>query len=779
MQQAGRITLLLLGYLLAPVALLVAWLVLLACDLVFWLGGRPRLPAASRRPSTSAISVVIPNWNGEEILSECFPALAAELDASRGDEIILVDSASTDRSVDVARSHWPDLRVVLFPKSFCFSEAVNAGVRAARNEVVLVLNNDMKVAPGFVRGLLDRFDDENIFAVTGQILFQDKTRRREESGFTVGGFRRGMFWVSHKLEEVDRPWPVFYGGGGSTAFDRNKFLELGGFDTLFSPVYAEDTELSYRAWKRGWCMLYEPRAVVYHRHRGTVSRRFTPAEIVVNWQKNFLLFAWKSMHHPVGQLTHFLRIGYELAARALGSVERRAGVRSFYRALAELPRVVGARWKARRLALLSDQEAAARMQPAYFRDSVRIRSRPAAVPARLNILFVSPYSIYPVRHGGAVLMYNAIKHLSARHNVHLLSFVDNEEELATNRELERYCCEVRLLQRRSLPQFDVVGLMPYAVKEFRSSEFGQELQRMIYCHDIDVVEIEYTQMSQYFLELQTTAFFLGEIDVYFLSVFRTFLRSRSLLVRLQSLREWLRAFRYELHMCERFDCVLTMTPKERAYLKSFLQNVRVSPHSPAGIDLSSFPPPSQSRREPSLLFVGYFRHTPNVTGIRYFCDQIFPQVRARIPGVELFIAGAEAPPEILDLHRQPGVHVLGFVPNLMPYYERGGAFVVPIFSGAGVRVKILEAFAAGIPVVSTPIGAEGLEVEDGKHLLIADGDGEFAAKIESLLKNPDQACQMVAAARQLMETRYSWEAITKGLEETYRQVLADKWARIS
>ena len=778
MKQLGRMTFLLLGYLLAPLVLLLAFLALVASDLAFLLFGRRRPATSPRRSAARAVSVVIPNWNGEEILKECFPSLVSELDATRGDEIIFVDNASSDHSVDVARAHWPDLRVILYPKRFCFAEAVNAGVWAARNDIVVVLNNDMKVAPGFVRALLDDFENENVFAVSGQIFFQDPTRRREESGLTVGGFERGWFWVGHKIEPVGHPWPVFYAGGGSTAFDRGKFLELGGFDPLFTPVYAEDTELSYRAWKRGWWVIYEPRAVVYHRHRGTVGRRFNEAEVRVTWQKNFILFAWKSMHRTTGLVAHFLRLAYELAARALGDVERRAGVRSLYRAIWRLPDALAGRWHTRELALLSDREAFQVMQPAYFCDRLRLSAQPRAVPERLNILIVSPYSIFPVHHGGAALMYNAIKHLSPRHNLHLLSFVDSEEELQTNRELERYCREVRLLVRRPLAQTDFVGLTPYAVKEFRSPEFLAELHRMIYCHDIDVVEIEYTQMAQYFLDLRTTAFFLDEHNVYFLSVLRTLLGSRSLLVQLQSLREWLRAFRYELRMCEKFDCILAMTPKEQAYLRSFLRNGRVSVHSPAGIDVGQFPPRPQSLREPSLLFVGYLRHEPNVTGIRTFCEKIFPRLRARLPEVQLYIAGAEAPPEILELNRQPGVHVLGFVPDLGPYYERCGVFVVPILSGAGVRIKILEAFAAGIPVVSTPIGAEGLEVVNDKHLLIADGEADFAARIELLLHDQEKGCQLAAAARQLMETRYSWAVIAEQLEETYRQVLAEKWARI-
>src|SRR5262249_36584919 len=154
--------------------------------------------------------------------------------------------------------------------------------RAARHDIVVLLNNDMVVDPAFLRPLLDGFGPDT-FAVSSQIFLQDQNARREETGRTTGSFRRGMIDYSHMpLEgrELTRAYyPTLWAGGGSSAFDRRRFVALGGFDPLYSPAYVEDADLSYRAWKTGWEVLFAPASVVYHKHRASSSRRFRPAEL--------------------------------------------------------------------------------------------------------------------------------------------------------------------------------------------------------------------------------------------------------------------------------------------------------------------------------------------------------------------------------------------------------------------------------------------------------------------------------------------------------------------
>ena len=160
------------------------------------------------------------------------------------------------------------------------------------------------------------FTDAQVFAVSCQIFFSDPDKLREETGLTQGWWENGGLRVRHRDDPaITDLYPCFYGGGGSCAFDRRKFLELGGFDELLRPFYLEDTDLGYLAWKRGWKVLYQPRSVVYHEHRGTIGKRFSDAQIDLVLKKNFILFCWKNIHEwprlCVALLLHLRRRGSE------------------------------------------------------------------------------------------------------------------------------------------------------------------------------------------------------------------------------------------------------------------------------------------------------------------------------------------------------------------------------------------------------------------------------------------------------------------------------------
>src|SRR5262245_28855325 len=179
-----------------------------------------------------AASIVIPSWNARELLERYLPSVVA--DCGSKDEIIVVDNASSDGSAELLRQRFPQVRVLAMDRNRGFGGGCNAGARAARNPVVIVLNNDMRILPGFVRALLDGFTDANVFGVSAQIFFSGPARRREETGLTAGWFAKGFFRVRHDIEErVQTLYPAFYAGGGSSAYDRDKFLALGGFDPLF------------------------------------------------------------------------------------------------------------------------------------------------------------------------------------------------------------------------------------------------------------------------------------------------------------------------------------------------------------------------------------------------------------------------------------------------------------------------------------------------------------------------------------------------------------------
>ena len=163
----------------------------------------------------------------------------------------------------------------------------------------------MRVAEDFLGPLLEGFRDPRCLPSPAR-FFSDPGKLREETGLTQAWWQDGALRVRHRLDPaVTDLFPCFYGGGGRCAFDRHKFLELGGFDPLLEPFYLEDTDLGFMAWKRGWKVLYQPRSVVFHEHRGTIGKNFTQDYIQSVLKKNFLLFCWKNIHEIPRLAGHF------------------------------------------------------------------------------------------------------------------------------------------------------------------------------------------------------------------------------------------------------------------------------------------------------------------------------------------------------------------------------------------------------------------------------------------------------------------------------------------
>src|SRR5579864_3629366 len=383
---------------LSPLVLIVSVVAFALEDLAWKILGRRR-GKDDVAPANVAASVVIPNWNGRDLLEKYLPSVVTALAGNRGNEIIVVDNGSTDGSADFVRQQFPEVKLVALERNLGFGGGSNAGVRAAINDIVVLLNSDMRVEPGFLAPLLSGFSDDRVFAVSCQILFTDPAKRREETGLTQGWWEEGGLRVRHRIDDqIGDLYPCFYGGGGSCAFDRRKFLELGGFDPLLEPFYLEDTDLGYQAWKRGWKVLYQPRSVVYHEHRGTIGKRFTEARIQAVLEKNSILFTWKNIHEWRRMASHFFfTYAGALVSVVFGDSPRRASMTGLGRAFLQLPGAVRSRWRSQALAEVSDTEAFRRPLGGYFRDRFNVID---PEPQALRVLFVSPYPICPPVHGG-------------------------------------------------------------------------------------------------------------------------------------------------------------------------------------------------------------------------------------------------------------------------------------------------------------------------------------------------------------------------------------------
>jgi len=756
----------------SPFLLLIAILAMAAAD--FFAIFRRQQPSNNQRPSRDAATVVIPNWNGRDLLARYLPSVVEALAGNAANEILVVDNGSEDGSAEFLRTHFPSVRVLALNRNLGFGGGSNAGFREARNDIVVLLNSDMRVERDFLTPLLAGFADEKVFAVSCQIFFSDPGKLREETGLTQGWWENGGLRVRHRIDPaITSAFPCFYGGGGSCAFDRRKFLELGGFDELFRPFYLEDTDLGYQAWKRGWTVMYQPASVVYHEHRGTIGKKFTAAQIDAVLKKNFILFCWKNIHEWRRLWSHLcFTFGGAVVSVFFGDSPERANLRGVWRAFWQLPGALRSRQRALSLASISDTEAFSRPLGGYFRDRF---GKVQDEPDHLSVLFVSPYPICPPIHGGGVFMYQTAMELAPLCSLHMVILLDLESERWNHYELEQKAASVEYLVRMPGRPKGFGSITPFAVREFGNPELEWLLHRQIYLHNVDVLQLEYTVLAQYSADFHRLACVLFEHDVYFQSIGRGLPGTPGVIRKSKAAFEYLRALRFELSNVTKFDRIQICSPENRDYLLSFLPELRNKlDDNRAGIATSRYDFRLDGREPETMLFLGSFRHLPNQEALDWFTRQVLPRVLKRSPGARLIIVGAE-PPARHSLPNLPAnIELRGYVDDVREPLGRYAVFVCPILSGSGMRVKLLEAFAAGIPVVSTRLGAEGLSATDGEICSLADAPAEFADKIIDLFADTQKAHTLAVKARERVVKTRDMAVLTRNLVESYRAVLREK-----
>jgi len=360
--------------------------------------------------------------------------------------------------------------------------------------------------------------------------------------------------------------------------------------------------------------------------------------------------------------------------------------------------------------------------------------------------------------------------------VHVAGLLDFAWQEKDNLELRHFCASAEWLVRPSGHPKNGGPLEPYAVREFQNPDLEWLIHRQIYLHHIDVVQLEYTVLAQYHCDFRRIAVALFEHDIYFQSIGRGLGRMIGLSAEFKARGEYLRAIRYELRTLPLFDQVQVCTAANREYLLGFLPRLapRIATGLRAGIDVSRYRFRSGGREPFTMLFVGSFRHDPNRAALDWFVHEVLPLIVAREPRARLAIVGSDPLPAHTYADYAANLEMLGAVPDIREPLQRYAVFVCPVLSGSGVRVKLLEAFAAGIPVVSTRIGAEGLAEEEGQFCALADSSGDFAARVTSLFDDAAAAAAMAARARAEVEARWAMAVLTHNLVDSYRDLVRRK-----
>ena len=252
--------------------------------------GAGTVPLAANTAS-AGISVVIPSRDGKALLEDRLAGIAADLAGVSG-EIIVIDNGSSDGTAEWLRGTYPQVVIEVSPEPLSFSGAVNRGIRLSRFSHVCLLNNDMRIDPGFFAALLKAFRAvPDLFCATAQIRFPPGVRREETGKAVMAQAAPEDFPIrcDEPLPGEDGTW-VLYGSGGCSAYDAAKLRALGGVDEAYAPAYVEDLDLGYRAWLRGWPSVYVAGAVVEHRHRATTSRYYSEERLATILETNYLRF---------------------------------------------------------------------------------------------------------------------------------------------------------------------------------------------------------------------------------------------------------------------------------------------------------------------------------------------------------------------------------------------------------------------------------------------------------------------------------------------------------
>ncbi|MBL9078480.1 MAG: glycosyltransferase [Planctomycetes bacterium] len=784
---ANALLLLVAAAVLLPLAFaigLVLLLVFVAVDML-WLPvvrlRRGRWQA--QRPDTRSASIVTVTWNGKHHLEGLLPSLRREVLAHGGDhQVIVVDNGSTDGTVEWLRAEHPWVEIVALPENRYFVRGNRAGVEHARRDVLVFLNNDMVVQPGFLAPLLEGLAAPAVFAVAAEVFFKDPNKRREETGRTRGELRHGRLKLAHVLPGRDERElafvPTLWAGGGSAAFDRRAYDAIGGFDTLYDPFYMEDMGLSYEAWKRGLRVLFTARSSVLHEHRGTSRKAFGDDYVDAMIRRNQHLFLWRNVTDPTlfGDLLVAMPWAMLLRSKRPGR-SRAYGLwfefRALARALPRLPQALVGRCRARPFHVRRDADVfRCANSIAAYRRSEHVSLGPLATPQPhgRRILVLSA-RLPRLGYDGSWTVFRRLAAQAKVHRVTLFAFVEPGDDGTAAAALRAEGLEVVTAVRVRNP---MPGNLHHTVparwwRDYSAPAMREAVVRVLESTDHDLVQIEYPELLHLLRDVDKCAPWLYTCHESAGFAAQRAARLARGLGRLAAAFRAVQATAHELALLRRVDHVIALSTADRDFLAARARGLPCSV-VPCGGEVEVVPATAVAEAPATAIFVGYFRHGPNVDAATWLCDAILPHLRASLPAATVRLVGRDAPPAVQALAQRPGVEVAGYVPDLAAEMAAATVVTLPLRQGSGLRGKLLEAWSAGKAVVATRVACEGTAAVDGEHCLIADEPAAFAAAIARLCGDPALRARLGAAGRALAHAQHGTAGIVAAYDAVYERL---------
>ncbi|MCK4303002.1 MAG: glycosyltransferase [Candidatus Eisenbacteria sp.] len=310
---------------------------------------------------------------------------------------------------------------------------------------------------------------------------------------------------------------------------------------------------------------------------------------------------------------------------------------------------------------------------------------------------------------------------------------------------------------------NLLSSYPYIVSRHYSKAFQTELEKTVAALRPDLIMCEWTPYAIFVKELTHVPRIVVAHNMEQRIWQRYYEHEESALKRWYIGRQMTKVASFERRAFNWVEGAVAVSDAESGEIKTLNPSLPVAVVD-NGVDLSYFAPIPDEPKQESLVFVGVMHWRPNQDAVGYFIEEILPLVRQRRPQVSIVVVGQNPPPHIKKLDSLPEVCIVGRVDDVRPYVEAATVYVVPLRIGGGTRLKILEALAMKKAVVSTSVGAEGLDVTDGKNIMLADTAADFAARIELLFSNAELRRQLGNAGRRLVKERYGWDRLADKLE---------------
>jgi len=389
----------------------------------------------------------------------------------------------------------------------------------------------------------------------------------------------------------------------------------------------------------------------------------------------------------------------------------------------------------------------------------------------MKILFISYDFPFPPTGGSISRDYNLIKQMSKENELHWINRTVRGK-ISQDRidEMGKYFSGMEIIEWDY--DHSITGLIkslftdvPYIIRRFASDKMKETVSKSIRENNYDLILCDHIYLAQYLPDD-----IAGKIPVIpnnedcGYTFYKRMSEQSGFIRRSYAKSQWKKLLKYEIDILKKYKVYITTSEKEKELLSAYYDKAEIKVIE-NGVDTDYFYKIESTPEDPALIFTAWFGYYPNEEAAVYFAKKILPLVRQEIKDVKFIIAGKEPSRRILELASEEGVIVTGYVDDIRIYLNNAAAAVIPLKVGGGTRLKILEAFSMGVPVISTEIGAEGINAENNKDLLIGTDDKDFADKIIKVLKNKKLAEMLSENGRAVAESKYDWNIIGKELNQ--------------